>query len=168
MASALTLPDGVRPSNLHLPAGATATFIDGDLYDICARMRELDPNLYAVLLEHGGTGYSYAIMERCADGVERLIFKVRELDNRVIDKLREIMAIPLEHRYRELEKREYKLEEERRERELDELYERMGAPMWGLMERTGFSQRPVSYPKAGVAGGRGSLRREQKGALIAG
>ena len=44
----------------------------------------------------------------------------------------------------------------------------MGAPMWGLMERTGFSRRPVSYPKRGVTGGQGSLRREQKGALIAG
>jgi hypothetical protein len=30
---------------------------------------------------------------------------------------------------------------------MEQFYERMGGPMWTELERDGFIQRPVSYPK---------------------
>ncbi len=152
------LPAGLAPSNLRLSSRATARYIDGDLYGICSRMREIDPNLYAVELSDG-SAHSYAIMESGRDGQEYLVFKVRELDGRVLHKLAELAAKPLHERLRIAEDMQHRLEEERKEAELDDLYERVGAPMWTELERCGFMQRPVSYPKAGVVGGKGSLGR---------
>jgi hypothetical protein len=158
MSSALTLPSGTRPSNLHLPEGMTATFIDADMYDICERVKEISPRLAIVLLEHDSK-YAYAIIENCVDGVERLVFKVQQLDGRVIDKLRKIMALPLEHRIIELEKEHERILADYKEQQLEDMYDRIGRPMWTDLERCGFIQRPVSYPKAGVAGGKGSRKR---------
>jgi len=164
MAANLVLPDGVRPSNLHLPEGTSATYIDQDVFGICEQIREIDSNLSVIVLQNGG-GYAFAIMERGRDGVEHLILRVKQLDGRVIRELREMAAVPLAVRLKHFEEREFKLESERHDNELEELYERMGGPMWTELERCGFIQRPVSYAKRGVTGAKGS---KQKAARIAG
>lgn len=148
MATGLVLPGGVRPSNLHLPPGARALAVDSDLYDICGRVAEIDKSLHIVLLE-GDDKHCFAIMEHCPD-MERLVFKVKELDARVLQKLQKIMAMPLQERLALLEKEEHRLAEQEQERELDDLYERVGRPMWTQLEHDGFIQRGVSYPKRGV------------------
>lgn len=150
MSTALTLPDGVRPSNLHLGPGTQHVAVEADMYGICERIKEVDPSLHVVLLSSDDK-WCFAIMELCADGVERLVFKVKELDERVIAKLRRLMALPLKQRLARLEKDEFKFYADKKERELDELYEQLGRPMWTQLERCGFIQRPVSYPKLGVA-----------------
>lgn len=157
--SSLILPTGAAPTNLRLRSSVTTTFVENDVYDICKRMREVSDRLYAVQLEEGGR-HAFAIMEHCDDGVERLVFKTKELDARVIEKLQRLMSMPFDVRVRECEKAEYEADALRKENELEDLYERVGRPMWTELERCNFITRPVSYPKTGVTGGKGSLRRD--------
>ena len=147
-----------KPTNLVLGDTMKATYVDGDMFNICERIKEISPDLYIVLLEKDDK-FAYAVMEHCVDGVERLVFKVKELDARVCDKLRYLLAMPLAERVAEIEKQEYRLEADRREQEQEELYERFGRPMWTELERTGFIRRGVSYPKRGAAGGKGSAKK---------
>lgn len=161
MPATLTLPNGTRPSNLHLSAEMRHAYVDGDLYNICERIKEIDPRLYIVDL-HKSDQFVYAIMEgECQDGFDHVIFKVRELDDRVLKRLRYLMALPLKVRLAIAEKEEHVFAEQAREAEMEELYERIGRPMWTDMDKCGFipGGRGVSYPKSGHTGGKGSLRR---------
>lgn len=148
----LVVPATARPANLHLRPGTKAELVDGDLYDVCKRIGEVDERLFILLLDDGDA-YAYAIMERCPDGWDRLVFKVKQLDGRVIERLRGLMAVPLNERLKTLEAEEHRLKEEAEQEAFEELYERLGGPMWTELERTGFSQRPISYPKRGVTNG---------------
>jgi hypothetical protein len=145
-----------RPTNLHLPPGTAAIPVSSDMFDICSRVAEIDPNLYIVLTMQGSS-HAYVIMEKCRDGVDRLVFRVNVLDQRVLNRLKYLMTHPLDERLKILEKEEYELKAEKAEREFEELYERVGRPMWTQLEHDGFIQRSVSYPKRGVkADGSGS------------
>lgn len=157
MSRALVLPNGTRPSNLQLPDTVRAMPIDSDLYDICSRLKELSDRLHVVLLENGGDS-SWAIMESCLDGVERLIFKCDRLDGTVIKRLQKIMSVPLDARYEQLEKENYRFQQQHEADELDRLYESMGRPMWTELDRCGFiDNRPVSYPKSPKKQAKGRL-----------
>lgn len=145
--SALALP--TTPSNLKLPPSVWHKIVDADVYGICDRIREVSASLFIVLLENDPV-HNFAIMERCEDGAERLVFKVVELDGRVVQKLEHLQAIPLKERFEQIERENHRFEEQERERQVDDLYERVGAPMWRDLEQCGFIQRPVSYPKRGV------------------
>lgn len=144
--SALALP---RPSNLR---GGPGTHVEGDVYRICDRIREIDSNLWIDPLPGGG----FAICERCADNVDRLVYKAPALDARIVEQLEYLLHVPFEQRFAEAEKEAAKYEAEHREKELDELYERLGGPMLPALERTGFIQRSKSYPKS-KRRGRGRL-----------
>ncbi len=160
MPADLLLPTGLAPTNLRLREGTTARMVESDLYDICNRIREVSRRLYLLELD-GDDHYEYAVMEHCDDDVERLVFKVNrnQLDGRVIDKLQSLLAKPLPERLRELEVLEYKWEADRKDAELEDLYERVGRQMWIDLEQSGFITRPVSFPKRGVTGGLGSRNR---------
>lgn len=121
--------------------------VESDLYDICTRIAEIDPNLYILQLTDDGHGCSFAVMERCADGVHRLVSKHKELDQRILERMQYLRSVPFEQRFAELEKQIDKEEEERRAAESEEFYERMGGPMYSELARTGFIDRNVSYPK---------------------
>lgn len=121
--------------------------VESDMYDICNRVKEIDPSLFIVLLQSQEKGYVYAIMEKCEDGVERLVYKVKELDERVLERLRYLMKYPLTERMAELEKEEYKMKRDAKEDEIEELYERMGAPMQHQLVRDGFADRRSFYRK---------------------
>lgn len=156
---ALLLP---TPTNLLLPEGTQSFVVEQDLYDICSRIRqEVDggERLFVVLHEPPTGAPYFTIMERGDDGVERVaIPRIDELDGRVIERLQYILRVPLSQRIDEFEKAEAIAEAKRKENEADELYERLGRPMWGQLEHDGFIQRGVSYAKAGVAT-RGRKRR---------
>lgn len=157
MTTTLLLPNRVAPTNLHLREGVQTRYVDSDMYDIGKRMAEISRRLYAIEATENGK-VMWIVMEHCEDGVDRLVFRTPHLDARVIAKLQELFTVDLHTRLDMIEKDEYKLEAARKEAELDDLYERIGAPMWTDLEKNGFIQRPVSYPKRGVTGGRGSLR----------
>lgn len=145
--SGLALP---RPSNLR---GGPGTHVEGDVYRICERIREIDPNLWIDPLPDGD---GFAICERCKDNEDRLVYKAPALDARIIEHLQYLLHVPFERRFAEAERLNEKWEAEQREKELDEMYERMGGPMYSMLERTGFSQRSTSYPKS-KRRGRGRL-----------
>lgn len=147
-----------RPSNLEVPPEMRNAYVEGDLFNICERVAEVSPHLGIIPLPEARHPWKYAIVEHCRDGVERLVFEVRELDGRVIQELHRIMAKPLSERVKDVEAMEHQWEAEEVERELEDMYERFGRDMWSQLEHDGFVQRGVSYPKAGVAT-RGRVRR---------
>lgn len=150
MPTDLILPTGTKPSNLHLPPEVQHMSVEGDVYGICERIKEIDPNLHVVLIVDGDDA-RYVIMEHCNDGVERMVFKTKQLDGRVEKKLRYIMSVPLAVRIANLEKENAKFEEEARENEFEELYENLGRPMWTQLEHDGFIDgRGSSYAKRGI------------------
>lgn len=119
------------------------------MYDVCERLRKEFPDIELFVVMHtlGDSSY-YTVMERCKDGVDRVtIPRVHELDGRVIERIRYYLGVPLEQRFAEFEKEEARAAEARKQAELDELYERMGGPMWAQLERDGFIQRPKSFAK---------------------
>lgn len=155
MSTKLILPHRTAPSNLNLRPSVKVRYIESDLYDICRRIQEISPNLFILELEEGDTA-SFAIMEHCRDGVERLVYKVEELDGRVVERLRYLMSVPLMERIEAANREEHKFEEDRKEAELEHLYETLGGPMHTQMVHDGFSLGNKSYPKSGHVGGRGS------------
>ncbi|MGZ6852643.1 MAG: hypothetical protein ACXVGB_00665 [Mycobacteriaceae bacterium] len=160
MATKLHLPTGIAPTNLHLRDTVSVRFVENDIYDIAKRMQEVSSRLYAIEAEEHGR-VAWIIMEHCEDGVDRLVFRTPHFDGRVIAKLKYLMSVDLHTRLDIIEREEYRFEEARKEAELDELYEKIGRPMWTDLEKTGFITRPVSYPKSGVTGGKGSLKRAE-------
>lgn len=150
------------PHNLSLPPGVHAAYCDSDVYDICRRVREISPFLSVVVLQGQEDKFTHLIVEEGRDGVERLVFRVGpaaqipELDGRVIHKLQELFTLDFKERIRKLEADNEKWEAEYKRNKSEEFYENFGRPMWSELERCGFIQRPVSYPKTGVTGGKGS------------
>jgi hypothetical protein len=153
MPSKLMLPAGAVPSNLHFPEDVDVQFVDSDMYGISERVSEISPDIHIWKLAREtpeGAEFGYTLTESCVDGVERLIFKVKELDARVVNRLKELFSVPLEERIEKLERENWRFEQDQKEQEFEELYEKLGRPMWTQMEHDGFIQRPVSYPKLGV------------------
>jgi hypothetical protein len=154
--SDLYVPAGLNTSNLHLnPEHTRASVVTSDMYNICDRLREISPRLYLLELTQQtaeGEKFGYALMEHCIDGVDRLVFRVTRdgLDGRVLAKVRYAMGLDLHERIAYCDRERDAEEAHQREAAAEELYERMGGPMWTEMERTGFIQRPVSYAKGGA------------------
>lgn len=148
MCMTVTIP--FMPSNMIVPPELRGVHVEGDVYDICARIREISAKLYVIPLLNDPNGHRYVIVEKCADGVDRTVVKVHELDQRVVAHLQKLMAQPLSERLAEIERTERRLEAQEKENQLDDLYERIGRPMWTDLERCGFITRPVSYPKRGI------------------
>lgn len=148
------------PTNLRLPEGSQSYMVESDLYDICDRIRELHPALFIVLHQVPDREPYYTVMEHCADNVDRVtIPRVKELDGRVLERIRYFLNVPIEKRLAEFEREEDEAKRSDKERELDELHETLGLPMQHQMKRDGFSDPGgLSVAKAGVAT-RGRVRR---------
>lgn len=146
------------PTNLSLPPGTGVAYVDSDVFDICNRVKEVDPNLKVVVYEGQEDKYTHGIVEDTRDGI-KLVFKIGpasketpELDGRVIRKLVRLQSVPLNERLKLIEKEEAAYEREWKENQLDELYENLGRPMWTQLEHDGFiDSRGISYPKLGVS-----------------
>jgi hypothetical protein len=136
-----------RPVNLYAD---NVTVVDSDVYKICDRIREVSPDLYIVYNHDDATGKPFAIMEKCIDGVDRLVFKTPELDGRVIEKLQYLRSVPFEKRFAEAEKKVEKDKKDFDDEQLEKLYDEMGIPMRYQLWHDGFiDHRNVSYPKRG-------------------
>lgn len=142
------------PSNLIVPYEFRGqdVKVDGDVYNMCARVKQIDERL-RVLPMPDNERYPFAISMVCEDGVERLVFRMQELDARSERRLQYLASIPLSQRLDEFEADTAKREADRKEEELERLYEEMGQQMYKSLEDCGFIQRPVSYPKVGVTSG---------------
>ena len=141
------------PENLLLSGGQKSMLVESDVFDICERVREIDPNLFIVTLDHPvHEPYRFAVMENCPDNCARMVKRYEELDARVIDDLRYFAAKPLPERLREIERNEDKEKAEMHERELEEMYDAFGGAMWSQLDHDGFiaGGRGVSYAKRGV------------------
>ena len=88
-----------RPSNL---VSTRQVPVESDVYNICMRVQELDPNLRIVL--HENHPKPWVVMERGPDGEERFVSRYEELDARIIENLRYMQAVPLEKRIDELQR----------------------------------------------------------------
>ena len=148
----MIIPGMSRPTNLVVPEGTESIPIDGDVYHICERIKEISPNLFIVLLWNKDfpDKRPYVIMEHCKDGVDRLVFKRKTLDQRILNDLLKIRGLPLEVRFKEAEKLEAKWEKEAEEEEHERMFEEVGLPMLKMLEECGFIQRPKSFAKRGV------------------
>ena len=146
----LILP-GITPANLRLDGRFKATMVTSDVYNICERLRELNARLFVHYLEDTMTGEgAYCIMELTTEG-EKLVFKVRELDARVVEEVRYLLHVPFAERFAASQRLLDKREAEQKEEELDQLYEDLGRQMWYQFEHDGFIEhRGTSYPKRGI------------------
>lgn len=114
--------------------------VDGDLYHICERIKEVDPSLFIVQLVDDRHNCAYMIMEHCEDGVDRLVYKTKELDARVIEKCQYMKSVPFEHRFKVIEKEIDEAEADRKAKEAERFYELVGAPMREELQRCGFTE----------------------------
>jgi hypothetical protein len=142
----------VRQSNFRQNGNAPLT---GDMFNICERIKEINPNLYIWPLEPpvqlGDRTFNYSIAEVCLDRVERLVMRVEHLDARILEHMQYLLKVPFEQRFAEAEALTDKFEADFKENELDKLYETLGAPMFKQMEHDGFiTHRGPSYAKRGV------------------
>lgn len=72
--------------------GNTGVIVEDDVLKIVDRIRKMDPNLDVQFLDpdiHASlTDAPYQIIERCRDGIPRVVFTTWTLDERVIERLR--------------------------------------------------------------------------------
>jgi hypothetical protein len=136
--SRIDIPGSAAPNNLHFADDVKATIIEGDLYDICTRLQEIDPTLFIILLEDGNS-HRYTIMEHCVDGWDRLVWSVNELDQRILNKAAYLKSVPFEHRFMEAEKLEAKMKTEQEAEAFEEFYEKLGGPMRNQLRHDGFT-----------------------------
>lgn len=88
------------PDNLRLPNYLRgARVMTSDVFSVCERIRELDPNLYVVL--HEKHELPFVVMERCRDGEERLVKRYKELSSAIIDDLKRMLSVPWETRFKQ-------------------------------------------------------------------
>lgn len=135
--SGFVIPGSAAPNNLRFSSNVRASLVESDVYNICERIREVDPSLFLVLLEQDDKA-AYAVMETCRDGTDRLVCKVQELDARIVEKVERLKSIPFEVRFKAIEEQIDREEAEQRELEKEELYETLGAPMLSQLEHDGF------------------------------
>jgi hypothetical protein len=142
------------PDNMRLPRGAVlgnTHVVEGDVFNICERIKDIHPDLFVVLQE--GHDRPWVVMERCTDGVERMVSRYEELDARILEDLRYMLAVPFEERYRRVADR-IDRENKQREQVSDEWIERfawdfqralvdanMSDPVWGR------SYRPTKHKR---------------------
>lgn len=150
MSATLYLNGTTVPTNLHLRENTKVRLVTNDLFHIADRIREISDRLYILELEEEsqeGQKFGLAIMERTPDRGDYLVFRcpIDRLDGRVLDRLKYIMSVDLHTRLAILDKERDKWEQEHTEKASEELWEKMGGPMWVELEKAGFIQRPVSY-----------------------
>lgn len=69
---------------------AAGVYVEADALRIAEKINEYDPNLRLKYCEPGKAGLTdapYKLVEVCNDGMERIVFDIWELDDRVIEKL---------------------------------------------------------------------------------
>lgn len=151
----LALPESAAPTNLVLRPSVKVRLVEHDMFDICERIKELSPRLFVLELEEGNS-HGYAVMERAADGVERLVKRFKELDGRVIEDLQYMLNVPFEKRFELAEAEEQKAKEDLEKQQAEKFME-MAPEVQFDLRRLGFVD---GHTGAGHAMHRG-VRAEQ-------
>lgn len=142
------------PENLRLDMSGNTqavSIVDSDLYNIAARVKEIDPSL--VIVFHEGHPQPFTIMENCADGVTRFVARYAELDQRILDDLRYMLRVPFDERLKKVE-REIDAKNAALEAIDEETLDWLASEMRRDLVRTGFStpigstNYPLKKPKA--------------------
>jgi hypothetical protein len=142
------------PENFRAKLGSSV--VTGDVYNICDQVRALDDRL--LVTDRAGEGwpedggFRYVISELCVDGELRWVLGAYELDQRIMERLREMLNVPFEKRFKAAEAEEARIKAAKEIEELDRMTAEIGEPMRRDLERCGFGQRPTSYSKRGTLG----------------
>lgn len=116
-----------RPQNL-VHNGRNMTVVESDVYNICERIRkEISPDIVVRLRE--GHEKPWVLLELCRDGEERYISSYEALDQRVIDDLRYMLAVPFAERLAAEERKIEAANAERSKGMSDESFERFAWEM---------------------------------------
>ena len=91
------------PSNMRIAGAPNAKLrvVESDVYNVCARIKEIDPRLEVVL--HEDHPEPWVVMEHCTDGVTRMVKRFPQLDASILDDLRYMLHVPFEERRRVVE-----------------------------------------------------------------
>lgn len=133
-----------RPSNLQTPT--LGTLVESDIFDICNRIKEIDPDL-TVVANDEGHAHRFSIQHIDKHGNAYLVMTADELDARIINDLQYLLHVPFEQRYAEAEKRERAAELASMEHQRESLYEKLGHQFYVQLDRCGFIQRSDILPK---------------------
>jgi hypothetical protein len=131
------------PSNLRSPVGSA---VESDVFDICNRIKEIDPDLVIVPNDEGHA-HRFSIQHIDLRGDPYLVMTADALDARILTELRYLLSVPFEKRFAEAERREKESEAKALELQREALYEKMGYQFYRQLDRCGFIQRPDSYRK---------------------
>lgn len=126
---------------MRLPVGGHGAQVDSDLYGICERLREYDPNVRVTLLTQDAL-FAWSVGEVGPDGVLREILRTKELDGRIIDRLNYIRSVPVEERVKAIEADYDRERAAREEHESEDLYDKIGGGIYDNLFRCGFSHQP--------------------------
>lgn len=141
MASELVI-EGV-PTNLMLPPGARVSRVEADVFNICERLREHDPNLRINVMQDCGE-HAFIVTELGPDGVERIVTRVPELNASLIEECQRMLAIPLKDRLRAIDKENARRKTEFEDAKLEEMWEGAGQQTYNAMFKGGFVHVPKS------------------------
>jgi hypothetical protein len=147
----LIIPASARPSNLHLAPHQVRFELDGEtlhwLEHLPEEVQDGD-RLFVVI--HEDHPEPFVVMEHADDGTDMFVLRTDRLDAKTYETLRRARFIPLHKRLAAFEKEEAKHQADQKQHELDELYERIGGPMYRELHRNGFAHgRAESFPKRG-------------------
>lgn len=89
-----------RPSNLRYTGNEQMQLVESDVFNVCQRIKELDPNLFVVL--HKGHEKPFVVVEMSRDGEERMVKRYAELTPSILHDLQRMLKIPWEQRFKQL------------------------------------------------------------------
>lgn len=145
----LILPSGSNPNNLRLPRNGRNYVVDADMYGICDRIKEIDDRLVIVASEHKD-GIHFTVIEEEPNGNASMVCTVTELDERLLTRLRRMVAIPVAKRLEMIEEESQREREQQEKDHLEDTFEKFGQRAWWAMEKDGLIQRPKSYAKKSI------------------
>ncbi len=131
-----------KPDNMR----SNDRLVESDVFGICERVKQLDPNL-VVRLNEGHTE-PWVILEIGQDGVERFVSRYSELDARIIEDLQRMLRIPFEQRFRATADRIDRENEERMRNIFDdEQMERLSWEMRRALRQSNMADIPDTAHK---------------------
>lgn len=96
---AVGLPDNLRvPPNLR-----GARMVQQDVFNICNRIKEIDPNLYVVV--HEGHPEPFVVMEQGRDGNVYFVSRYDHLEADILEDLQRMLRTPFKDRFNALAKK---------------------------------------------------------------
>ena len=89
-----------RPESLRVRGKAVPKLVESDVYNICNRIKQIDPSLFVVWQE--GQAKPWIVVEQCADGEQRMVERYEELDARILEDLQRMLRIPYGERFKKI------------------------------------------------------------------